>query len=836
MITMKKKLLFIFIILLTVRASAQQYTLSGRVTDAENHPISFTSVYIRNTTYGTTANESGSYQFRLNPGIYHVIYRFVGYKERVETVVIANRNVAHNVQLEDEIFNLKTVVVQGKRLKTDTAANDIMRQVIAKREYYLNEVQEYSVAAYVKGVQRLLGAPKAFMGRQVRNTLDLDSLGRGILFQTESISNFDFQQPNRIKEVTIATKTVGLNPTFGFNKASDLQVNFYKNIFYLNGVSDHGFVSPVAYNGFKYYKYKLIGTTTENGRVIDKIQVAPRLDHSATFKGNIYILEGDWRIYSVDLMLTNKDNGLSFIDTLEVSQQYIPITDSVWQPVSAQYTFSGKVLGFKFGGYYDAIYNNYNLKPNFPERYFTGEILKYDTASNTKDSAYWATKRPIPLTWQEERDYYKKDSVSRLKRSKAYLDSAQHSNNRLLVLPYIVFGHSSTYKSGRDSVYLYPFIQTFFYNTVEGYGLNLEAKYSHKLNDFQSWDATPNVRYGFSNKMFTANINGDYNYDPFHNAKFFGGFGSDILDLNNVGTRSLYFNTLSTLLSERNYVKYYKSEYGNFGYQRELANGVLWTASLSYADRTQLYNTSYNHIETFNNRQYTSNNPLKSDVPGVPDAPADDRSVLFPENQALTFFTSFRLSFDQQYITTPTQKINLPSKYPVVTVSYRQGINNLLGSDVDYNFGSLNIAQSAIPIGVFGYSSFSVTAGDFFNNSEIYFPDYNHFLGNQGTTFDPTYVGSFHFLPFYTFSTDNAFIEAHYQHNFSGVLLNNIPFLRKLKLEEIVGANYLTEKGQLNYSEFYVGLQRLIFRIDYGVSYEGSQKYIQGIRIFYGIR
>ncbi|MFI5158077.1 MAG: DUF5686 and carboxypeptidase regulatory-like domain-containing protein [Sphingobacteriales bacterium] len=833
---MKKQLLFIFITLFAFKVSAQQYVLSGRVTDAQNHAIPFASVYIRNSTYGTTANEIGGYQFKLKPGTYHVIYRFVGYQEHTEMVVINNRKVVYNVQLKDEVFKLKAVVVQGKRLKTDTTANNIMRQVIAKREYYLNEVKEYSVAAYVKGVQRLLGAPKAFMGRPVRNTLDLDSLGRGILFQTESISDFDFQQPNKVRELTIATKTVGLNPTFGFNKASDLQVNFYRNRFFINGLSDHGFVSPMAYNAFRYYKYKLVGTTIENGRVIDKIQVAPRLDHSATFKGNVYILEGDWRIYSVDLFLTNHDNGLSFIDTLEVSQQYIPIADSVWQPVSAQYTFSGKVLGFKFGGYYDAIYNNYNLKPNFPDHYFTGEILRYDTASNTKDSAYWASKRPVPLTRQEARDYFKKDSTSRVKRSQAYLDSAQQSNNRLLIVPYLLFGHTSTYKNGIDSIYLQPIIQTFFYNTVEGYGINLEAKYTHKINDFQSWDVTPNVRYGFSNKMFTANINGDYNYDPFHNAKMFGGFGSDVLDLNNVGTRSLYFNTISTLFSERNYVKYYKSEYGNLGYQRELANGVLWTVSMNYANRTQLFNTSFNHAETFSDRQYTSNNPLKSYVPGVPDAPADDHSVLFPQNQALTFFTSFRLTFDQQYIIAPKQKINLPSKYPVVTLSYRQGINGVLSSDVDYNFGSVNISQSAIPIGVFGYSSFSVTGGDFFNRNKIYFPDYNHFLGNQGTTFDPTYVGSFHFLPFYTFSTANAFLEAHYQHNFSGMFLNNIPFLRKFKLEEIVGANYLSEKDHPNYSEFYVGLQRLIFRIDYGVSYEGQKKYIQGIRIFYGIR
>jgi len=826
---MIKKILFLLVSLIAFKASGQEYILSGRISDAQNHPIPFTSVYIRNSTYGTTANESGSYQFKLKPGTYSVIYRFVGYKERIETATIASHDVVHNVKMEDEVFELKAVIVQGRR-ETDTAANAIMRQVIAKREYYLNEVKEYSCVVYIKGVQRLLSAPKALLGRPVRQQLDLDSLGRGILFQSESISNFNFQQPNKVKEVTIASKTVGLNPTFFYNKASDLQVNFYNNIFAVPGLTNHGFLSPVAATAFDMYRYRLAGTTRENGRVIDKIEVIPKHDHSQTFKGNIYILEGDWRIYSVDLYLTKKDNGLNFIDTLNVSQQYIPIKDNIWQPVSVQYSFSGIVLGFKFGGYYNGIYNNYNLNPNFPDKYFNGEILKFDTASNTKDSSYWAAMRPVPLTKQEAHDYREKDSLARVHNTKGYRDSLQYSNNRFLTLPYLIFGHTSTYRNGKDSVYLYPFIQTFFYNTVEGYGLNLEAKYTHILNDFTSYDVTPDVRYGFANKIFTANINGGYNYDPFNKGRIFGGFGSDILDLNNVGTRSLYFNTLSTLFSERNYVKYYESQYIDGGFQREIANGVFWATSLTYANRIQLFNTSYNHVQTFSNRQYTSNNPL------MPNAPADDRSILFPENKALTFYTSFQFTFDQQYITRPTGTVYLPSKYPVVTVAYRQGIDNVLGSGVDYNFGSVNIAQDHIPVGLIGYSSFQLTAGDFFNRDKLYFMDYYHFLGNQGTTFDPTYVGSFHFLPFYTFSTDDAFFEAHYQHNFSGTLLNSVDFLRSLKLEEIVGVNYLYEKANPNYSEFYVGLQRLIFRVDYGVSYEGSKKYLQGIRIFYGIR
>jgi hypothetical protein len=60
--------------------------------------------------------------------------------------------------------------------------------------------------------------------------------------------------------------------------------------------------------------------------------------------------------------------------------------------------------------------------------------------------------------------------------------------------------------------------------------------------------------------------------------------------------------------------------------------------------------------------------------------------------------------------------------------------------------------------------------------------------------------------------------------------------VRKLKIEEIIGANYLTTRGNNNYSEFYVGIQRLVFRVDYGVSFMGDKKYLQGIRIYYGIR
>jgi hypothetical protein len=829
---MKRFLLSVLVLFsaFVLKTSAQQYVLSGKITDAKDQPIAFVSVYIRNSTYGTTTNEEGKYQFKLEPGNYDVVYRYVGYKERIVKVTITDHNEQLNAQLEAEIFELKQISITANRGR-DTGAMAIMRKVIAKREYYLNEIKSYACVIYIKGVQRLTSAPKSLLKQGVAKVLDLDTNGRGIIYQSESLSTFDYQSPDKIKETTISTRSAGISPPFSYNKASDLQGDFYSNIFTIHGLSARGFVSPVASNAMSYYNYRLAGIATENGKTIYKIALIPKRKFDQVFKGFIYIVEGDWRIYSVDLQLTSKDNTLNLVDTMQISQQYVPIKDSTWMPASIQYAYKGKVLGFKFAGYYIGIYNNYQFNVAHPVGFFKGEVLKIDTASSLKTPNFWAANRPVPLTAQETRDYEKKDSIAALQRTKPYLDSLQKSKNRLLILPYTVFGFTSTSRDNKDSLYVFPFLQTVFYNTVEGWGINLKARYSKTSDDFKTLSITPAIRYGFANKMFNANLHTSYTYDPFHAGEFFLDFGTDVQDLNNVGTRSLYFNTLSTLLSENNYVKYYRNEFGSVGYMRELSNGVLLRGSLSYSNRTQLYNNSYNHIFNDPNKEFTSNNPL-----APAGTPADDRSTLFPQHQAFTLNTSLKITFAQEYITRTSGVVYLAPKYPTLTINYRKAIAGVFGSDASYDFASVDISKDHMRLGLMGYSAFKLSAGDFFTHKALYYMDYNHFLGNQGTTFDPTYVGSFHFLPFYTYSASGAYVEAHYQHNFSGSLLRRLPWVGKLKLEEVIGANYLTEKNNPNYSELYVGLQRLIFRIDYGVSYAGNKKYLQGFRIFYGIR
>jgi hypothetical protein len=813
---MKRFLLLSLVFLFSLHAAGQTYQLTGRITDAQNHAIGFASVYIKNTTYGTSANESGFYNFNLKPGNYNVVYRFVGYKERTENISIGNHDEMRNVKMVADSFLLKEVVVHSKR---GNPGKDIMQQVINKRAFYLNQVQQYSAAVYIKGVQKLVSAPKKLLGKDVAAILELDSNRKGILYQSESLSDYSFERPNKVKEVMIASKVAGQNTAFSYNKASDMEVNFYHSLFHIPGLSAHGFVSPIGSDAMFFYNYKWLGSVTESGRTIDKIQVIPKRRHDPVFSGMMYIVEGDWRIYGVDLFIT-KDANINLVDTLEISQQYVPVTDSIWMPGSAQYAFKGNVLGFKFEGYYAAIYNNYNLAPNFPEGHFNGEIMHIDTAANKKDDRYWAANRPLPLTPQEVRDYHKKDSTMAIKQSLPYLDSLEHANNQISPFNFTVTGYQYSKRPKGEVFYIYPFYQSIYFNTVEGYGLMPKVKFTKTFKDGSNYAITPALRYGFSNKMFNANVSFAYNYDVTHQAAWFAAFGSDLFDLSDVGTRSLTFNTLSTLLSESNFVKYYRSRYGKLGWQRELTNGVLFNTELSYATRDQLYNTSANHWFDNKNKEYTSNNPLN---------PTAD-TYLFPHHNALTFKASVLFTFDQQYVTRPTGRFYEAPRYPQLRLNYRKGM-----SGVDYDFASADLFDNHWSMGLFGYGAYKITVGDFFNHSKLYFMDYNHFLGNQGTVFDPA-VGGFHYLPFYTYSANGSFLEAHYEHNFAGNIFTYIPVLRALKLEEIIGVNYLTEVNKNNYSEFYFGIKRLFFRFDYGFAYDGNKKLTQGIRIFYGLK
>lgn len=792
-----------------------QVVVNGTIANAQGEAVSFATISIKNTTQRVLANEMGFYQITLAQLPATLAVSAIGYATQEVQV---NNTDKLNIQLQEENYILEGVEIKAGN---KDPAYAIMRKAIALRKKHLNEIDGFSCDVYIKGLQKLVGAPKKFFGRDVQKTLDLDTNRRGILYLSESQSKYAFKRPNYFREEMIASKVAGKNSAFSFNKASDMQINFYKNLALEGtGLSARSFVSPLADNALFYYNYRLLGKTVQNGITINKISVTPRRKNDPCFSGIVYIVDGTWRLKGTNLNLF-KTAGINFVDTLNISQQFTN-TGTYLVPNGIKFTFNGNVLGFKFEGYYVGIYNNYQVNPKFDKHFFSREIQRIAKSANKKDSIYWLNNRPIPLTEEEKMDYRHKDAIAVLKQSKNYLDSVDRDKNKfsvkkMLITPYKYFNRYNKYTLTYDAL-----STSIFYNTVEGLAIKYGVSYRKDLANRQYFYLRPEARYGFKNRLLTGSLSGGYFYDALKNAQLYGSFGSTVTDLNPYGSNSLQSNSINSLLFETNLSKFYKKEFASIGTSRELLTGLQADLEINWAQNQMLKNTTAFTLIDRKDRTFTANNPF------TPLA----ETPLFPTHRSFNVSISAKYTFGIQYITRPDGKFYQPASYPTLKAGYRKGLKNILGSHVDYDLVSAEISQQHVRLGLWGYASFLIGAGKFLNQNSVYFPDYKHFWGNSSTVFTPS-LSRFRYLDFYIYATNQTYFEGHFEHNFSGFITNKIPLLRRLKLEEYVGINYLNTPHKRNYVEYYFGLQRLIFSVSYGWAYNGNKKIDQGFRISY---
>ena len=813
---MKFSLAFILFLIGSISSFAQQITVSGKITDERNQPVPFASVFIKNTTQGTSANSEGAYTLQLKPGNYTIQYKAVGYSQESRELVLTYSRVM-NVTLKTESYQLGDVVI---RPGGEDPAYAIIRKTIKRRKAHLNEVNAYTCTVYIKGLQKLLAAPKKFMGFDVQKATreaGLDSNRRGIIYLSESESRYSFERPDKVHEEMLSSKVSGSNRAFSYNRASDLKVNYYENIQNWEGLSNRPVISPIADNAMFYYQYEWMGASVENGETVDKIKVIPKRSYDACFQGYIYILEKDWRIYGLDLFITKKQN-INFVDTLKISQQFFPVSEKVWMPSSVKFEFTGGLFSFRVGGYFISVYKDYDLNPKFTKNEFN-EVLRITKSVTKKDSAFWENERPVPLTNEEKTDYKNKAILAQKHESKPYLDSLDKINNKFSAGSFLLGGYNYRNRYKHQYYSFDPLLTSVKFNTVQGFAINYGASFSKRVDSINNRYLVIGARvgYGFADRIFTGGI---------HATVPVGSFtlglkaGSDVVDLNGTDPISSFVNSLYSLFERENYEKLYQKKYTSVSLYKRIAGGWQATAGAEWADRKWLPNTSSYSFFNPGDKQYTSNNPYTP----------NQNTPLFAENQSFKITLRTTYDFSDKYETYPSGRHYLPSAYPTIGLSYVKGIDGVLGSDVNYDLLSFDVSKSDISMGVFGHTSFYAEAGKFLNNSNLYYPDLKQFQGNQ-ILFYKGDINSFLLLNYYNFSTGTEYIEGHLEHNFSGFITNKIPLIRKLKLQEIVDVNYLTTPQIKNYTELGFGLQYLNFRVMYGESFNSGSNIRSAIRL-----
>lgn len=819
---MKKTLLALILFLFSTILFAQQFLVSGKIADDKNQGLSFSSVLVKGTTQGTNANADGFYSLKLAPGNYELIFQYVGYKKKIEKVVVEG-NTVKNVTLSPESYELKEVVIKDG----EDPAYAVIRAAIKKRKFYLNEVNAFTCKAYIKGLQRLKDFPKKMVKLiNAMNTTGekIDSTLLGVVYLSESETKYHFRKPNDEKEIMYSSRVSGDNKAFSFNQVSDMKFSVYENLITLDGLSDRPFISPINENALLSYRYKLLGTTFEDGKMLNKIEITPKRKTDPCFRGIIYIQENTWRVHSADVYLT-KDAKIDFVDTLHIKQLNAPVNDSIWMPTGLNMTFNFKVFGFVGDGYFNAVFSDYDMHPIFPKKFFKNEVLKVEDGANKKDTGYWHESRPVPLTYEEQADYRKKDSIGTIKNSDRYKDSVDRKGNKItfndLIMGYS-FNKTAKQFSLNTSGLLTSGVQ---YNTVEGINASIKVNMTKRYEDRRSHDLATTVRYGFSNFLWGGTANWKYVFKPEKFESINVKVGTSAQQFNGNDPINATMNTSYTLLDNENYMKLYKKSYASFGYRKELINGLIVNFNTEYAERSSLRNTAFDLWVDNKNKLFTSNDPLRPHT--------DDSS--FTVNNSFIVELGLSIRFKQKFYTRPHQKIIVGSKFPIINLLYTKAIPGL-NTKADYDLAKISIDDN-IKLGLLGTFAYRLKGGYFLSNKYVEFMDYKHFDGNQTILANNDYLNSFKLLPYYTYSTKNWYGEAHAEHHFNGFIFNKIPFLKKSRIQEVVGGHVLFNDKLDQYYEVNFGIEHIlqIIRVDYILGYGPYGQFNQGFVIGLGL-
>jgi hypothetical protein len=780
----------------------------------------FSRPYIEGTSIGTISNVDGEYLLEIQKnGSYTLAFQYVGYKKNTFTFEYNGQVINKNIILQSDENILNELVIAADR---EDPAYNIIRNAIKKREYFKKQVKSLEADLYVKGVVKVLDAPKEILGEKIGDMNGiLDSMRQGIVYLSESQSKFYYQAPDKTKEVMISSVKSGDNSLFTANQFSWASFDLYNEYLQFG----RSIVSPIADNALSHYNYKLENATVDkNGNVINKIKIIPKTNTSPLLHGYIYIAENTWNIFSTDLKLYGTVLKNTFIDTIVVKQVYIPVSKpDTWRLFSQVFSFNASLFGFKMGGNFSYFFSNFDIDKDVTAQFTTNETFKVEASALKTDTAFWKAERPIPLTLEEEKDYIKKDSLQRLWNSKTYMDSLDRVNNKFKILNLLTgYTYDQSYKN--TSLKFPSPLSSIRFNAVEGFKVSLNAIWSKSDSLFRKWSIEPKLEYGFSDKILKPAIHAEYRFDNYSLGKISFKIGRQNQQFDPRQPITERNNSWSSLWDKINNIRLYQNEYATLGYSQEIFNGIYLDLSTSY---------TYRHPVAVNT-QYSFR---KKDEIYAENIPRPDLDITFYQaNKYLKNNINILIRPWQKYSSYPNVKVRDASDWPNITMNYESGIPLSDNANLFHKL-TLGIRDKYVNARLLGYFSYNIEAGKYLGDKPSYFGDFFHPMGNELLLpIDPD-LSSFNLLPYYEFSTDKHYIQANFRHHFNGFIFDKIPLINKTPLKMVIGISALHQPDKGEYFEPFIGIENFkigpfhLFDVDYSFGFDKTGLRDQGFTI-----
>ncbi len=855
-------------------SSALASGVAGAVTSNHGEPLPFAAIFVKETGAGAIANENGYYEIRLEPGRYTLVFQYLGYETLVKEVVVQRGPFSRmDVALKVQAIQLRTVEVSSKQ---EDPAYTVMRRAIAKASWHRQQVERYSAQVYIKGSGRLKKAP-FFLRRELKK----EGIDSTFAFVSESVSRIHYQRPSTFKETVISIRKQGddnqtspapfINGSFYEPQIADVISPLSPRAFAYYKFKHAGYFMDRGYGvnkiqviprsqgdnvleghiyiledlwsiyslDLKTYKQGIgINIRQTYAPIEDKawLPIKHHIDVDGTFLGfqfeyNYVASVSDYQITlnpSLDIPITVVDEKLNpqAAKDLPPAMQKNAVTE---QRLAAGQEVTMKDLR-KMVREYEKEDRKERIRQDTLQTPGIAEIKEYriDSMAYRRDSAYWAEIRPIPLTIYEVRGYQRVDSISAAEAAKADSlstdeDGIAPKNSTSFKPLRIVFGDS--YKIGkRTHLRFNSVLANLNFNPVEGFHSWMDIQFNthwKRIHQFK-FEFTP--RYAAAPNRLSAKGMASYRFgQQLHRATTLQLEGGRyIFQLNPQRPIAEFFNTVSCLLNEENYIRLYEKDYITARVQQKLAENIEWRASVEWANRLIPGNRTTQTWFNDRSRGYASNIPRNEEWSGLQTGP--ERAFIVQAAMEARPWQKYRI---RNGIKSPIEDSS-----PTLQLLWRKGIPGVQGSVTDFDLLDFQFKHH-FKVGAAGYMDVKLEAGKFFNNRYAGFADYRHFMGNliPFVTADP--VGSFRLLDYYRHSTQEEYAAVHVHHQFRQLLLTRITPVWLMGLRENLFVNYLATPTSKHYTEVGYSLNNIlrVFRVEAVTAFQGGKYYDWGIRV-----
>ncbi|QHI37160.1 TonB-dependent receptor SusC [Kordia antarctica] len=130
---MKNLFAFLSLLVLSVSMQAQNFTLSGTISDEAGEPLSGATILAKGTTNGTISDFDGKYTLKLSKGTYTIVVSM--FSQSIEKTVIITKDTVLNSTLGAKMEALDAVLISAVRVNADSPItySNLEKEEITKR-------------------------------------------------------------------------------------------------------------------------------------------------------------------------------------------------------------------------------------------------------------------------------------------------------------------------------------------------------------------------------------------------------------------------------------------------------------------------------------------------------------------------------------------------------------------------------------------------------------------------------------------------------------------------------------------------------------------------------